>query len=129
MDQFADMLTRIRNALTRRHKEVRIPYTKQKSELARILLEEGFINNFIVEGNEPRKKIFIQLKYSEDGKPAIYGLKRISHQSRRVYTGVSEIPRAIDGLGVTVVSTSKGILTDRDARKEHVGGEVICQVW
>ncbi|MBS4015777.1 MAG: 30S ribosomal protein S8 [Candidatus Latescibacteria bacterium] len=129
MDHIADMLTQIRNALLIKHKEIRIPFSKTRFEIARILLEEGYINNFIVEGNEPHKKIFIQLKYTEDGKPAIIGLKRISKQSRRIYTGVNEIPRAIDGLGITILSTSKGIITDRDARKEHTGGEVICQVW
>lgn len=129
MDQIADMLTRIRNALTKKYKEVRIPYSKLKFELARIMLEEGYINNFIVEGNEPHKRIYLQLKYGEDGKSAIYGLKRVSHQSRRIYRGVTEMPRAIDGLGVTIVSTSKGIMSDRDARKEHIGGEVICQIW
>jgi small subunit ribosomal protein S8 len=129
MDHIADMLTRIRNAILRKYKEVRIPYSKIKFELARIMLEEGFINNFIVEGNEPHKKIFIQLKYAEDGKAAIYGMKRISRQSRRMYAGSTEVPRAIDGMGVTVLSTSKGILTDREARKERVGGEVICQIW
>jgi small subunit ribosomal protein S8 len=129
MDQISDMLTRIRNAITRKYKEVRIPHSKMKFELARILLEEGFINNFIVEGNEPHKKIFIQLKYTEDGIPAIVGLKRISLQSRRVYRSVIKMPRMIDGWGITILSTPKGILTDRDARKERVGGEVICQVW
>lgn len=129
MDQIADMLTRIRNAIQRKYKEVKIPYSKMKFEIARIMLEEGFINNFIVEGTQPHKKIFIQLKYTENGKPVIYGLKRISHQSRRVYRGVSKIPAALDGLGVTILSTSKGILTDREARKERVGGEVICQIW
>lgn len=129
MDHIADMLTLIRNALQIKHKEVRIPHSKSRSEIARILLEEGYINNFIIEGNEPHKKIFIQLKYTEDGKPAIVGLKRISKQSRRVYSGVDEIPRTIDGLGITILSTSKGLLTDRDARKEHTGGEVVCQVW
>ncbi|MEO0075030.1 MAG: 30S ribosomal protein S8 [candidate division WOR-3 bacterium] len=129
MDHIADMLTQIRNALQSKQKEVRIPYTRMKFEITRILLEEGYINNFIIEGNEPHKKIFIQLKYSEDGKPAIAGLKQISKQSRRIYVGVDEIPRAIDGLGITILSTSKGILTDREARKEHIGGEVICQIW
>jgi len=129
MDQISDMLTRIRNAITRKYKEVRIPHSKMKFEVARIMLEEGFINNFIVEGNEPHKKIFIQLKYTENGRPAIFGLKRISLQSRRVYRGVVKIPRTIDGWGVTILSTSKGILTDREARKEHIGGEVICQIW
>jgi len=129
MDQIADLLTRIRNAISRKYKEVRIPHSKLKFELARIMLEEGFINNFIVEGNEPHKKIYIQLKYSQAGKSAIYGLKRFSHQSRRVYAGVSEIPRALDGLGTSILSTSKGVMTDREARKEHIGGEVICQIW
>lgn len=129
MDHIANMLTHIRNTLLIKHKEVRIPYSKTRFEIARILLEEGYINNFIVEGNEPHKKIFIQLKYTEDGKPAIIGLKRISKQSRRIYRGVGEIPRAIGGLGITILSTSKGIITDRDAYKEHIGGEIICQVW
>lgn len=129
MDQIVDMLARIRNAIQRKYKEVKIPYSKMKFEIVRILLEEGFINNFIVEGNQPHKKIFIQLKYTENGKPAIFGLKRISKQSRRVYRGVTEIPRTIDGLGITIISTSKGVLTDREARKEHIGGEIICQVW
>jgi small subunit ribosomal protein S8 len=129
MDQIADMLTRIRNALGRKYKDLRIPHSKVKSELARIMLEEGYINNFIVEGNEPHKKILIQLKYSENGKPAIFGLKRISHQSRRVYSPISDIPRAIGGLGITILSTSKGMMTDRDARKEQIGGEVICLIW
>jgi small subunit ribosomal protein S8 len=80
-------------------------------------------------GNELHKKIFIQLKYSEDGRPAIFGLKRISHQSRRIYAAISKIPRAIDGLGITILSTSKGVMTDREAQKEKAGGEVICQIW
>lgn len=129
MDQIADMLTRIRNAISRKHKDVRIPYSKLKFELARIMLEEGYINNFVIEGNEPHKKIYIQLKYSPDGKSAIKNLRRISHQSRRVYAKVDEIPRAIDGLGITILSTPKGIMTDREARRERVGGEVICQIW
>jgi small subunit ribosomal protein S8 len=129
MDHIADMIACIRNAMLRKYKEVRVPYSKMKAELARIFLEEGYINNFIVEGTEPRKKIFIQLKYTEDGKSAIYGMKRISRQSRRKYSAYNEIPKAMDGMGVTIVSTSKGILTDREARKEHLGGEVICQIW
>jgi small subunit ribosomal protein S8 len=129
MDHIANMLSCINNAITRKYKDVRIPHSKLKFELARIMLEEGYINNFIVEGNEPHKRIFIQLKYTENGKSAIFGLKRVSHQSRRIYTGVRKIPKAIDGLGITIVSTSKGMMTDRDARKEHVGGEAVCQVW
>ncbi|MEO0091295.1 MAG: 30S ribosomal protein S8 [candidate division WOR-3 bacterium] len=129
MDQIADMLTRIRNALKAKHKEVKIPYTKLKYEIARILLEEGYINNFTLGGGKIKKTISIQLKYDESGKPAIFGLKRISRQSRRVYCSYKEIPLAIGGLGITILSTPKGVLTDREARKEHVGGEVICQVW
>ncbi|MCX7784923.1 MAG: 30S ribosomal protein S8 [candidate division WOR-3 bacterium] len=129
MDQIADMLTQIRNALKAKHKEVKIPYTKLKYEIARILLEEGYINNFTVGGSKVKKTINIQLKYGEDGKPAIFGLKRISHQSRRVYCSYKEIPLAIGGLGITILSTPKGVLTDREARKERVGGEVICQIW
>jgi small subunit ribosomal protein S8 len=128
MDPIADMLTQIRNALLAHLKEVRVPYSRVKFELARVLLEEGFINNFRTE-NEPRKHLLIQLKYLDGGAAVIIGLKRISKPSQRVYVGFDEIPKVIGGLGVNILSTSKGIMTDRDARKEKLGGELMLSVW
>jgi small subunit ribosomal protein S8 len=122
------MLTQIRNALRARIKEVRVPYSKIKFEITRILLEEGYINNFRSEGADHRQ-ILIQLKYLEGGKPVIYGLKRYSKPSRRVYVGAGELPKVLGGLGINILSTSKGIVTDKEARKERTGGEIICSVW
>lgn len=129
MDPIADMLTRIRNGINARHKKVSLPYSRIKLEIARALMEEGYISNFQEIGDFPKKEILIHLKYADDGKPAIYGLKRISKQSRRVYTGVKEIPKVLGGLGTAILSTPKGILTDREARKNRVGGEVLLFVW
>ena len=128
MDPIADMLTRIRNAAQARFKEVKVPYSKLKFELARILLEEGFINNCRTEG-APHKQILIQLKYMDNGKPVIFGLKRVSKPSRRVYVASDAIPKVLGGLGVNVLSTSRGIMTDKDARKDKIGGELMCSVW
>jgi small subunit ribosomal protein S8 len=122
------MLTRIRNAARVRFKEVKVPHSKVKFEVARILLEEGFINNFRTEGS-PHKHILIQLKYLEGGKPVIYGIKRISKPSCRVYVASDAIPKVLGGLGVNILSTSKGIMTDKEARKEKIGGELLCSVW
>ncbi len=130
MDSISDMLTRIRNAMHSKHRQVEIPYSKLKYEIARVLMQEGYISNFQEMENEGvKKKILVQLKYSEDGKPIIYGLKRISKPSRRVYVKCDKLPKVIGGMGVTILSTPKGILTDREARNEQVGGEVLCQVW
>ncbi len=129
MDPIADFLTRIRNGLRARHKEVRAPFSRMKFEVARILLEEGYISNFQVAGEPPAKEIIITLKYNEDGTSVIRGIERVSRQSRRVYVGVDCIPRVLGGLGISVMSTSKGMVTDREARKERVGGEIVCQVW
>lgn len=130
MDSISDMLTRIRNAMHSKQRQVEIPYSKLKYEIARVLMQEGYISNFQEMENEGvKKKILVQLKYSEDGKPIIYGLKRISKPSRRVYVKCDELPKVIGGMGVTILSTPKGILTDREARNEQVGGEVLCQVW
>ncbi|MFB0509549.1 MAG: 30S ribosomal protein S8, partial [bacterium] len=109
---------------------VDIPYSKLKYEIARVLMQEGYISNFQEVGDkETKKKIMIQLKYTEDENSIIYGLKRVSKQSRRVYVRWDEIPKVIGGLGIAILSTSKGILTDREARTDRVGGEVICYVW
>jgi small subunit ribosomal protein S8 len=129
LDAIADFLTRVRNGLHRRHREVRVPFSRVKHELARILLEEGYVSNFQVEGEGIRRQIVITLKYNEDGSSVIKGLRRVSRQSRRVYVGTGELPKVLGGLGVAIVTTSRGILTDRDARREGVGGEFVCKVW
>jgi len=123
------MLTRIRNALMRQKSEVKFPYSKIKLEIARILLEEGYINNFQVLGEGVKKEIAILLKYTLDGKPVISEIKRISKPSRRVYVGYREIPKVAGGLGIAILSTPKGILSDREARRNKVGGEILAEVW
>ena len=129
MDPFADFLTGIRNGLRIRRKEVSAPYARLKYELARVLLEEGFISNFQVEGEGIAKRIIVSLKYDEDGASVIRGIELLSRQSRRVHVGADEIPSVIGGLGVAILTTSRGVMTDRDARRKRVGGEPLCKVW
>lgn len=129
MDPFADFLTRIRNGLRIRQKEVSAPYARMKYELARVLLEEGFISNFQVEGEGLDKRIIVSLKYDEDGASVIRGIELLSRQSRRLHVGADEIPKVIGGLGVAILTTSRGVMTDRDARRKRVGGEPLCKVW
>ena len=128
-DPIADMLTRIRNANTVKHETVDVPASNMKKELSRILLEEGFIRGYDVIEDGKQGIIRIQLKYGQSGERVIQGIKRISKPGMRVYTNAYEIPKVLNGLGISIISTSKGILTDRQARKENVGGEVICYVW
>jgi len=128
-DPIADMLTRIRNANVVKHETVDVPASNIKKELARILLEEGFVRGYDVIEDGKQGIIRIQLKYGQSGERVISGLKRISKPGMRVYAAKQEIPRVLNGLGISVISTSKGILTDKQARKENVGGEVICYVW
>ena len=128
-DPIADMLTRIRNANTVKHETVDVPASNMKKELARILLEEGFIRGYDVIEDGKQGIIRIQLKYGQTGERVISGLKRISKPGMRVYADKHEVPRVLNGLGISIISTSKGILTDKQARKENVGGEVICYVW
>ncbi len=128
-DPIADMLTRIRNANVVKHETVDVPASNMKKELARILLEEGFVRGYDVIEDGKQGIIRIQLKYGQSGERVISGLKRISKPGMRVYAAKQEIPRVLNGLGISVISTSKGILTDKQARKENVGGEVICYVW
>jgi len=129
LDPFADFLTRIRNGLRIRQKEVSAPYARMKYELARVLLEEGFISNFQVEGEGLDKRIIVSLKYDEDGASVIRGIELLSRQSRRLHVGADEIPKVIGGLGVAILTTSRGVMTDRDARRKRVGGEPLCKVW
>ena len=128
-DPIADMLTRIRNANVVKHETVDVPASNMKKELARILLEEGFIRGYDVIEDGKQGIIRIQLKYGQTGERVISGLKRISKPGMRVYADKHEVPRVLNGLGISIISTSKGILTDKQSRKENVGGEVICYVW
>ena len=128
-DPIADMLTRIRNANVVKHETVDVPASNMKKELSRILLEEGFIRGYDVIEDGKQGIIRIQLKYGQAGERVISGLKRISKPGMRVYAANQEIPKVLNGLGISIISTSKGILTDKQARKANVGGEVICYVW
>ncbi len=128
-DPIADFLTRIRNAQMAKHDTVEIPHSKLKRELARILKEEGYINDFSERGSGAEARIVIELKYGPDGQRAIAGLRRMSRPGRRVYRKQTNIPRVLDGLGVAILSTSQGILTDHAARRMGVGGEVLCFVY
>ena len=128
-DPIADMLTRIRNANVVKHETVDVPASNIKKQIVRILLEEGFIRGYDVIEDGKQGIIRIQLKYGQTGERVISGLKRISKPGMRVYADKHEVPRVLNGLGISIISTSKGILTDKQARKENVGGEVICYVW
>jgi small subunit ribosomal protein S8 len=128
-DPIADMLTRIRNAISARHERVDIPASKLKVEIARILKNEGFISNYKLVEDRIQGAIRIYLKYSENGEPVIHGIERVSRPGRRVYRNKGEIPRVLDGLGLAIVSTSRGVLSGQEAAQSGIGGEVICQVW
>ena len=130
-DPIADMLTRIRNGITSRHDRIELPTSKLKVEVARILKSEGFIANFkeVSEDGKPQGTLRVYLKYSEDGEPVIHGIERVSRPGRRVYRGKEEIPAVLGGLGLAIVSTSKGVLSGTEAARQGVGGEVLCQVW
>ena len=129
-DPVADMLTRVRNALNAGHTTVNVPASKMKVEIARILKQEGFINDYKVEGETAKDKaIVIELKFGPEGQKVITGLKRISKPGLRVYARNDAVPRVLNGLGIAIISTSKGLMTDRDARKKALGGEVIAYVW
>ena len=128
-DPIADMLTRIRNANQMRYEEVEVPASKLKLEIARILKEEGFIADYKVKKNEVQSIIVLYLKYSDKKERVITGLKRISKPGLRVYAKAEELPRVLNGLGIAIVSTSKGVMTDKQARKESLGGEVLAYIW
>ncbi|MBI2708771.1 MAG: 30S ribosomal protein S8 [Actinobacteria bacterium] len=130
-DPIADMLTRIRNANIAMHDDVRMPSSTQKEALARILEREGYIEGFTIEDNAPRpgRTLVITMKYSPERSRTISGLRRVSKPGLRVYRKAKEVPRVLGGLGVAVVSTSQGLMTDREARSRNVGGEILCFVW
>jgi small subunit ribosomal protein S8 len=128
-DPIADMLTRIRNASAARHKELALPSSRVKREIARILADEGFIEGFEVQPDPVQEHLVLRLKYVEGRTPVVTGLKRISKPGLRVYARKTEIPRVLGGLGLAILSTSHGIMTGTDARKQNLGGEVLCYVW
>ena len=128
-DPIADMLTRIRNSNNAKHKSVEIPASKIKKDLAQILLDEGFIDGYNVVEDDKQSMITIDLKYGANEERVISGIKRISKPGLRVYVRNNEIPRVLGGLGIAIISTSKGVVTDKVARKQGIGGEVICYVW
>lgn len=128
-DPIADMLTRIRNGIQAHHERVELPASKLKLEIAKILKSEGFISNYKIVEGKYQGTLRVYLKYSDDGEPVIHGIERISRPGRRVYRNKSEIPRVLGGLGLSIVSTSRGILSGAEAVKTGVGGEVLCQVW
>ena len=128
-DPIADMLARIRNAGMAKHPELVIPASNTKLAIARVLVESGFLDDVRVEAREGRATLVVRIRYDDDGQPLVDGLKRVSRPGRRVYVGHEKIPRVRNGLGVAVISTSKGILSDRAAREASIGGEVLCEVW
>ena len=128
-DTIADMLTRIRNANQMRYEEVKVPASNIKKEIARILKEEGFIKDYKIENNDAQGTIVLTLKYTDKKERVITGLKRISKPGLRVYANKDEIPKVLNGLGIAIISTSKGIMTDKEARKENIGGEVLAYIW
>ncbi|MDO5335115.1 MAG: 30S ribosomal protein S8 [Coriobacteriia bacterium] len=128
-DPIADMLTRVRNANSAGHQTVSMPSSKKLVEIARIMQEEGYINGYEVVDASPRNILEITLKYGEKKARTIKGIKRISKPGLRIYAGKNELPRVMGGLGTAIISTSRGVMTDRDARKAGIGGEVIAYVW
>jgi small subunit ribosomal protein S8 len=128
-DPIADMLARIRNAVAARHSRVDIPASKLKLEIARILKEEGYINNFVVKGEGVKKIVRIFLRYDSRGTSSITHLQRVSRPGRRVYVGSHQIPRVLGGYGINIVSTSRGLMSGKTARRENVGGELLAEVY
>ena len=128
-DPVADFLTCVRNAIQARHRKVDVPASRLKQEIAKLLLRERFINNFKLIEDDKQGVLRLYLKYNADDVNVISGIKRVSTPGRRVYVGKTEIPRVMGGLGTTIVSTSKGVMTDREAREAGLGGELLAQVW
>ena len=128
-DPIADMLTRIRNANMAEKKDVQMPHSKMKSEIARLLKSEGFIKDYIMENADGKSVLKVFLKYTIEREPIIQGLRRISKPSCRKYVASTEVPRVLGGIGVAILSTSSGVMTDNEARKQNVGGEVLCYIW
>ncbi len=128
-DPIADMLTRIRNAGQARHSRTRCPSSRLKAAVARVLSQEGFIGEVELDSSGRHPELVMGIRYRDDGELMIDGIRRVSKPGRRVYVGATDIPRVRNGLGIAVLSTSKGVLCDRDAREQNVGGELLCEVW
>ncbi len=128
-DPIADFLTRIRNGLIADHDVVEMPASKFKAEIARILREQGYIEDFGVESGRVGQGLHVRLRYTEDRQPVITGLERLSKPGRRRYVGADEVPKVLGGMGTTIVSTSRGVMTGHDARRQRVGGELVAKVW
>lgn len=128
-DPISDLLTRIRNALMARHAIVNVPASRMKLEIVKILKDEGYVENFKIVEDAHQGKIAIDLKYGHEGRRAITGLERVSKPGRRIYRGKDEIPDVLNGLGITILSTSKGVMTGKTCRDRGVGGEILCNVW
>jgi small subunit ribosomal protein S8 len=128
-DPIADMLTRIRNAALARHDRTEMPYSRLKEHVARVLKSEGFVDDVRVSDGEGHKQLTVVLRYGRDKQSALDGVRRVSTPGRRVYVRFDRIPRVLSGMGVSILSTSHGVMTDRDARKQRVGGELLCEVW
>ena len=128
-DSIADMLTRIRNASSAKHDSVKIPASNMKKAIAQILVDEGYIKGFKVEDDGKQGMIEIALKYGQNKTAAITGLRRVSKPGLRIYSNVEDMPKVMKGLGIAIISTSKGVMTDRQARAEHIGGEVLAYIW
>ncbi len=128
-DPIADMLTRIRNALIAKHESVEVPASNMKKEIARLLLQEGYITSYELVEGEVQSKLVITLKYGPNGEKVINGLKRVSKPGLRIYAGHDELPKVLGGLGIAIISTPKGVMTDKEARKANHGGEVLAYIW
>ena len=128
-DTIADLLTRIRNANSAKHDTVQIPASNMKKAICQILLDEGYIKSFSVEEDGKQGVITVTLKYLEGKTPVIQGLRRVSKPGLRIYSNVEDMPKVMKGLGIAIISTSKGVMTDREARKQNVGGEVLAFIW
>ena len=128
-DPIADMLTRLRNAAQARHSSVDMPFSKMKLAIAKIMDEEGYIAGFEVVEDDRRKLLRLHLKYDQDRQPVVNGVRRLSRPGLRVYAGMHDIPRVRGGVGTVVVSTNRGVMTGREARRRHLGGELIAEIW
>ncbi len=128
-DPIADFCTIIRNGYMARKSQVTMPYSKFKESMAKILVKEGYLEDLKIKLQDFKKKLVVTLKYGKEGKPALRQIQRISKPGRRVYKNVKNLPKVLGGLGLAIISTSKGLLTDKEARKRNLGGEVICKLW
>jgi len=128
-DPISDFLTRIRNASAVKKQDVSIPHSILKERLADLLVKEGYLSSYKTSGKKQLKELTIEIKYTEDGSPAIAGMERVSKPGKRVYMPSNRIPRSMGGLGTIIISTSRGLLSDADARRKRLGGEVICEIW